>query len=242
VNDTQAAAATRDAKVLVVEDEQHLAQGIAENLEAEGAQVDVVHDGRSALERMIGDGYDLVILDVMLPELDGFTVCELARARGSEVPVLFLTAKGGVHDRIHGLEVGGDDYLAKPFHLQELLLRVRAILRRGRESIPSGPDVVEFGGNRFDFRAFSGRSWDGREQILTQKEAEILRLLAEREGEVVSRDEILDRVWGHEELPSTRTVDNFIVRLRKRFEPDTENPKFFHTVWGVGYKFTASGE
>lgn len=230
-------------RILLVEDELNLARGIRENLEAEGYSVEVVGDGRAALDRIRRQEYGLVILDVMLPGMDGFTVCETARREGRDTPVLFLTAKGGAGDRIRGLEVGGDDYLPKPFQLREMLLRVAAILRRRSryDAMTALEPVVKFGGNEFDFRSFRGRSWDGDDQILTQKEAMILKVLVEREGEVVWRDEILDKVWGDDVLPSTRTIDNFIVRLRKRFEPDPEQPQFFHTVRGIGYRFTSAG-
>ena len=175
----------------------------------------------------------------MLPTLDGFSLCAQARDRGIETPVLFLTAKAGVDDRIQGLQAGGDDYLSKPFHLQELLLRVGAILKRGRwfrRELSGGP-ILCFGGNEVDLRGYRATAWNGEQHRLTHKEAMILKLLAEREGEVVSRDEILDRVWGYEAFPTSRTVDNFILRLRRRFEPDSERPRFFETVRGVGYRF-----
>lgn len=234
----------QQASILVVEDEVNLAQGIRENLEAEGFQVDVAFDGKVALEKILSTPFDLVLLDVMLPEMDGFTICESARARGKEVPVLFLTAKSSVDDRIRGLEAGGDDYLPKPFHLKELLLRVKAIIRRRTwySAMPKSGDAVEFNGNQFDFRTFQGRSFDGQQQVLTQKEAMILKVLAEQEGQVVSREEILDKVWGYDLYPSTRTIDNFIVRMRKRFERDPEHPVHFHTVRGVGYRFTRTPE
>jgi two-component system alkaline phosphatase synthesis response regulator PhoP len=231
-------------RLLVVEDEAHLAAGIAENLEDEGYVVTTVGDGRRALDEMRDGEYDMVVLDVMLPELDGFAVCEQARRDGVETPVLFLTAKGGVGDRIRGLEAGGDDYLTKPFHLQELLLRVRAILRRRTwyDDVPSSGAVLRFGGNELDLRSFRGRSYDGQEQVLTQKEAMILKALAERDGEVVSREEILEKVWGYDLFPSTRTIDNFILRLRRRFEPEPESPRYLHTARGIGYRFTSGGE
>ncbi len=231
-------------RVLLVEDEVNLARGIRENLEAEGHVVEVVGDGRVALERIRRQEYGLVIMDVMLPGMDGFTVCQIARREGRDTPVLFLTAKGGAGDRIRGLEAGGDDYLPKPFHLRELLLRVAAILRRRTryDALTSLEPVVRFGENEFDFRSFRGRSHDGADQILTQKEAMILKVLVEREGEVVWREEILEQVWGDDVLPSSRTIDNFIVRLRKRFEPDPEHPRYFHTVRGIGYRFVAAGE
>jgi len=232
------------ARILVVEDEVNLARGIRENLEAEGYAVDVAGDGRVALDKIRRQEYGLVILDVMLPGMDGFTVCETARREGRDTPVLFLTAKGGGGDRIRGLEAGGDDYLSKPFQLRELLLRAAAILRRRLryDAMTALEPVARFGGNEFDFRSFRGRSFDGGDQILTQKEAMILKVLAEREGDVVWRDEILEKVWGDDVLPSSRTIDNFIARLRKRFEPDPEEPRFFLTVRGIGYRFVSAGE
>lgn len=232
------------ARILLVEDEINLARGIRENLEAEGYAVEVAGDGRVALDKIRRQEYGLVILDVMLPGMDGFTVCQTARREGRDTPVLFLTAKGGGHDRIRGLEVGGDDYLPKPFQLRELLLRVAAILRRRSryDAMTALEPVARFGGNEFDFRSFRGHSFDGGDQILTQKEAMILKVLVEREGDVVWRDEILEKVWGDDVLPSSRTIDNFIARLRKRFEPDPERPRFFHTVRGIGYRFVSAGE
>lgn len=232
------------SRILVVDDELNLARGIRENLEAEGYTVDVAPDGTTGLERILQTEYGLVILDVMLPGMNGFTVCEKARAAGRDTPVLFLTARGASDDRIRGLEAGGDDYLPKPFQLRELLLRVSAILRRRTryDAMTALEPVIRFGENEFDFRNFRGRSWNGAEQFLTQKEAMILKVLVERENEVVWRDEILEKVWGDDPLPSTRTIDNFIVRLRKRFEPDPEQPRFFHTVRGVGYRFSMKGE
>ena len=232
------------ARILVVEDEEHLALGIRDNLVDEGYAVELVDDGLAALEALRKRAHELVLLDVMLPGLDGFTVCAKARAEGIEVPVLFLTARSEADDRIQGLESGGDDYLTKPFRLQELLLRVSAILRRTRwyaDRSASG-DALSFGENRFDFASWSGRSWDGDEQVLTQKEAMILKCLAEHEGEVVRREEILEQVWGYDVYPSTRTVDNFILRLRKRFEREPERPRHLHTVRGVGYRFTRAPE
>jgi two-component system alkaline phosphatase synthesis response regulator PhoP len=232
--------------VLVVEDDPHLAAGVAENLRAEGYGVDTVADGRKAVEWFDTHACDLIILDVMLPGMDGFAVCSTLRGRGITTPVLFLTALGEAADRIRGLEAGGDDYLAKPFHLQEFLLRVRAILRRWdwyrASTQSSGSDVLKFAGNEVDFRAFRGRSWNGEAQELTEKEAMILKVLAERPGEIVSREDLLEKVWGYDVFPSTRTVDNFILRLRKRFERDPANPSHFLTVWGVGYRFLSGHE
>ena len=230
-----------DARILLVEDELTLAAGIRENLEAEGYGVEHLARGNEALEAILHREFDLVVLDVMLPELDGYTICSRAREAGRDVPVLFLTAKSEGRDRIRGLEAGGDDYLSKPFHLEEFLLRVRAILRRRLWLEAEGVKgrVISFGGNEFDVRAMQARSFDGRRHDLSQKEAMILQTLADREGEVVSRDEILDAVWGYDVFPSSRTVDNFIVRLRKRFEPRPDDPVFIHTVRGIGYRFTS---
>lgn len=232
------------ARILLVEDEPNLARGIRENLEAEGYSVETIANGRVALDRIRREEFGLIVLDVMLPGMDGFAVCETMRGEGRDTPTLFLTAKSATDDRIRGLEAGGDDYLTKPFHLRELLLRVGAILRRRTryDAMTALEPVVRFGGNEFDFRSFRGRSWDNADQVLTQKEAMILKVLTEREGQVVWRDEILERVWGSDVLPSTRTVDNFIVRLRKRFEQDPERPRHFHTVRGVGYRFTTQVE
>lgn len=229
------------SRILIVEDEPELAAGIQENLEQEGYVVDVAADGEAGLAAARSGGYELVLLDVMLPRKDGYTVCRELRQEGNAVPVLFLTAKGEPADRIRGLEEGGDDYMSKPFHLKELLLRVAAILRRNRWYGGSALDepVVRFGGNEVDFRTYQGKSADGTRHELTHKEAMILRLLAQREGEVVSRDEILDVVWGYDAFPSSRTVDNFILRLRRRFEADPQDPRHFHTIHRVGYRFTA---
>ena len=227
-------------RLLVVEDELNLARGIRENLEAEGHAVDVAADGRTALARIRSEEYGLVILDVMLPDIDGFTVCETARREGKDTPVLFLTARGAAEDRIKGLEAGGDDYLPKPFQLRELLLRVSAILRRRLryDTMTAREPVVQFGDNEVDFRSFRGRSWDGTEVWLGQKEALILKVLVERAGETVWRDEIVDRVWGNEIRPSTRAVDELVEQLRHRFETDPGSPRHLHDVGSVGYRFT----
>jgi two-component system alkaline phosphatase synthesis response regulator PhoP len=225
------------ARILVVDDETHLAAGIRENLEAEGYRTDVAHDGAEGLRRLRTEPYDLVLLDVMMPNMSGLELCAQLRSEGIQTPVLFLTVKGEAEDRVRGFEAGGDDYLAKPFHLKELLLRVAAILRRSSWYQASGA-ALEFGGNRIDFATYEARAWDGSQHALTHKEAMILRVLADQPGRIVTREEILDRVWGYEVFPSTRTIDNFIVRLRKRFERNPEAPAHFHTVRGVGYRFT----
>jgi len=230
---------TSPAHLLVVEDEAHLAEVIADNLVHEGWRVTVAGDGPAALAAVAAEEPDLLLLDVMLPGLDGFAVCETLRAQGCRVPVLFLTARAGADDRVRGLEAGGDDYLGKPFDLRELILRVRAILRRSAWLAAPSPtgDVLRLGEARVDFRAGSAHA-GGRAVELSPRELAILRCLAERPGEVVSRAEILDRVWGYDAFPTTRTIDNFIVRLRRLLEPDARNPRYIHTVRGTGYRLT----
>ena len=234
------------AQVLVVEDDANLAAGVMENLRAEGYGVSLAGDGEQALTWLAMHNCELIILDVTLPGADGLTVCRTLRERGNTTPVLFLTARGDPADRVRGLEAGGDDYLAKPFHLQEFLLRVRAILRRWdwyrSASATADTAVLRFGGNEVDFRVFRARAWTGEAQELTEKEAMILKVLAQHAGQIVSREDLLERVWGYDVFPSTRTVDNFILRLRKRFEKDPANPRHFLTVWGVGYRFLTKGE
>ena len=224
-------------RVLVVEDESHIADGIKVNLELDGYEADIAPDGPSAL-KMYND-FDLIVLDVMLPGVNGFDVCRRIRSEGSRVPVLFLTARDGDPDRIAGLEAGGDDYLTKPFNLKELMLRIAGMLRRQAwyEGAPLGEPTLEFARCKIDFRTYVAQG-PGGEVELTQKEVMLLRLLAEHEGEVVTRDQILDKVWGYDVYPTTRTVDNFILRLRKYFEPDPAHPVHFHTFRGAGYKFT----
>jgi two-component system alkaline phosphatase synthesis response regulator PhoP len=232
-------------RLLVVEDEAHLAEVISDNLALEGYEVEVVGDGESALARARGMPPALILLDVMLPGIDGFAVCERLRAEGNEVPILFLTARNERDDRVRGLALGGDDYLGKPFDLRELILRVRAILRRHqwlREPSQAGDELV-LGDARIDFRTFTvtmaGRATSAlQETRLSTKETAILRYLAERAGEVVSRAEILDRVWGYDAFPTTRTIDNFVVRLRRILEPDPANPRYIHTIRGTGYRLT----
>jgi DNA-binding response OmpR family regulator len=225
-------------RLMVVEDEEHLAEVIADNLALEGFQVEVIGDGLRALDRLREEPPALVLLDVMLPGMDGFTLCETLRKEDIDVPVLFLTARGSLDDRVRGLELGGDDFLAKPFDLRELLARVRAILKRRTwfQSAVKG-DFLRLGSARVDFRRYVVLT-DGRETALSQKEAMILLFLAERAGEVVSRAEILERVWGYDAFPTERTIDNFIVRLRRVLEPDPQAPRYLHTVRGAGYRLT----
>jgi two-component system alkaline phosphatase synthesis response regulator PhoP len=229
------------ARILIVDDEAHLAEGIRENLEAEGYATELAHDGREGIAKARAGDFDLIVLDVMMPEMNGVEVCETLRREGLQTPIMFLTVKSDPEDRIRGLEAGGDDYLAKPFHLRELLLRVAAILKRSVWYEQSA-SRLDFHDNSVDFLTYHARAWDGSEHSLTHKEAMILKVLADARGHIVTREDILDRVWGYEVFPSTRTVDNFIVRLRRRFERNPEAPEHIHTVRGVGYRFTSEPE
>jgi two-component system alkaline phosphatase synthesis response regulator PhoP len=222
--------------VLVVEDEATMADVLRFNLEAEGYRVTLAADTRVASGVLDRERVDLLVLDVMLPGKDGFAFCEERRAVGDETAVLFLSARGEPEDRIRGLRVGGDDYLPKPFHLQEFLLRVDGLLRRMARAAP--PELLVFAGHRIDLRAWTATLADGRQEALGEKEVGMLRLLASRSNQVVRRDDILDEVWGDDVFPSTRTIDNVVLRLRRRFEPNPAEPVHFHTVWGVGYRFT----
>ncbi len=235
--------------ILVVEDEEHLAIGIKYNLEAEGYQVSTVGDGPAALQ-ILEQGperVDLVILDLMLPGLSGYAVCEKLRAAGNEVPVLMLSARTLAEDRTRGFDAGTDQYLMKPFDLDELLSRVRNLLARGarsRSRLAEPGDhlpVVTFGRARVDFDRFEVQVGDSRPR-LTHMELKLLRYFVEHEGRVVSRDELLERVWGLANCPTTRTVDNFVLRLRKFFEVDPAHPRHFLSLRGAGYKFVAAGE
>ena len=225
--------------ILIVEDEEHIAKGIQFNLEAEGFSTKIIADGLEAIRAILEEQPDLVILDVMLPGADGFSVCDKVRTEGSRVPILFLTVRNMEDDRIRGLEFGGDDYMTKPFSVRELIHRIRAILRREEwyQQSSSTDNILEFGGNRIDFAAFKVRTRDGEIQ-LTQKECMLLKLLVQHQGQVVDRDMILDTVWGYNRYPSTRTIDNLVLRLRKILEKDPKHPKHLQTLYGAGYKLT----
>lgn len=226
-------------KILLVEDETHIAEAVTLNLELSGFDVMHAPDGEMGLDLVGRAGADLVVLDVMLPGMDGITVCERMRAAGHRQPILFLTAKGRNEDKVRGLEAGGDDYMTKPFSFDELLARIRGMFRRQEwYARPVGTaDRFEFEGREVNFRTWRV-TVDGAPRQLTEKEIMLLKLLVERSGEVVTRHEILDRVWGFGSYPSSRTVDNLIVRLRKIIERDSAEPQYIHTVYGAGYRFT----
>jgi len=230
------------ARLLVVEDEQHLAAGLKLNFELEGYAVDVAVTARRAAELLLGGPYDAIVLDVMLPDADGFELCKKLRDGGNFTPVLMLTARDATEDRVRGLEVGADDYLVKPFELAELLARVRSLLRRRtweRTHKPppaTGPAVIAFGQAVIDCERGEARMGD-TEVKLTRLEFDLIRYFADNAGRVLSRQELQEHVWKLANYPNTRMVDNFIMRLRRHFEPDPANPAHFVSVRGTGYKF-----
>lgn len=223
-------------RILLVEDEENIRDVVSLNLEMESYEVVCTNNGRDAIRLFQQQHFDLIILDVMLPEMDGFQVCEQIRLTNIAIPVIFLTAKDTPGDRISGLKRGADDYLTKPFMLEELLLRVQNLIRRTSKSQENTPEIVEFGGNRVNFATFEAEGFAGK-FILTKKEAMLLKLLIDRKGEVVSRQQILQSVWGYDVFPSTRTIDNFILKFRRNFEHDSRNPIHFFSIRGIGYKF-----
>ena len=227
-------------RILLVEDEHSLADTIKLNLELEGYKVHTATDGKKALKAFKQERFNLIILDVMLPEMDGFTVCESIRLDNSEVPILMLTAKNASADRVNGLKMGADDYLTKPFNLEELLLRVQNLLKRSLRNVDAklgNHTQYQLADFNINFGEMTVEQESGKKISLTKKENALLKLLIDRKNEVVSREHILETVWGYDIYPSTRTIDNFIVTFRKYFEHDPSNPKYFHSVRGVGYRF-----
>ena len=226
-------------KVLLVEDEANLLDIIKLNLELEGLEVLTCKDGKSAVETFKPGKFDLVVLDVMLPLMNGFDVCEEIRKVDKNIPILFLTAKNESQDRVKGLKLGGDDYLSKPFNLEELLLRVNNLIKRsGKSSQPEFLQEYKFGNNIVNFSTYEITGTRGQKATLTKKEVQLLKLLIEKKNEVVSRDEILDEVWGADVYPSSRTIDNYILAFRKYFEENPKEARYFHSIRGVGYKFS----
>lgn len=224
-------------RILLVEDEKHLAETIKLNLEIEDYHPIIAYDGLSAITKFKEQRFDLVILDIMIPNIDGLAVCENIRLHDSQVPIMFLSAKNSAEDRITGLKKGGDDYLSKPFNLEELMLRVSKLLERNESGAKKASSASHsFGDNYVNFISYEADGVKGKFS-LTKKEALLLKLLIENKNEVVSREKILQTVWGYSVYPSTRTIDNFILAFRKYFEPDPKNPIYFKSLRGVGYKF-----
>ncbi len=225
-------------KILLVEDEESLLDIIKLNLELEGYDVTAVSNGRVALHEIRSNRFDLVILDVMLPEMDGFSICQAVRLDNNPVPVLFLTAKNSSEDRVFGLKIGGDDYLSKPFNLEELLLRVQLLLKRNSGPINKQDDILKFGNCEVNFITYEVKGHDGKKHQITKREILLLKLLAESKNKVVAREEMLEKIWGEDVITTTRTIDNYIVAFRKYFEQNPKEPKYFHSIRGVGYRFT----
>ena len=228
------------ASILLVEDEENLQEALKLNLEMEGYEVSSAFDGPAALKALQNEYFDLVILDIMLPEIDGIRVLESLRLQNNTMPVLILSAKSNSADRVLGLKKGADDYLTKPFNLEELLLRVQKLIEKNKQLLDKETvsNEYSFDKNSIDFKALEAVNYKGEKIELSKKEAMLLKLLIENKNEVVTREKILQAVWGYNVYPTTRTIDNFILSFRKYFEEDSRNPRYFHSVRGMGYKFT----
>jgi two-component system alkaline phosphatase synthesis response regulator PhoP len=226
--------------ILVVEDEEHLHEALKLNLELEGYEVTSAFNGSDALKAVQNEYFDLIIMDIMLPGIDGISVTENIRVQQNEVPILILSARNTSADRVLGLKKGADDYLTKPFNLEELLLRVEKLIEKNKKIRikETVGDQYEFGNNKIDFKAQEATAWNKEKVDLSKKESMLLKLLIENKNEVVTREKILQMVWGYNVYPTTRTIDNFILSFRKYFEADPRNPKHFHSVRGMGYKYT----
>ena len=229
----------KKTSILLVEDEENLHEALKLNLELEGYDVTSAMDGAAALKALQSEYFDLIILDVMLPEMDGIAVTETVRISNNEVPILILSARNSSADRVLGLKKGADDYLTKPFNLEELLLRVNKLIHKNKKLLDKSSigNTYNFGGNQIDFKDQDAVKANGEKIQLSKKETMLLKLLIENKNEVVPREKILQAVWGYNVYPTTRTIDNFILNFRKYFEEDSRNPKYFHSVRGVGYKY-----
>jgi DNA-binding response OmpR family regulator len=225
------------SKILIVEDEPALLRAIADNFRFESYEVIEAADGVTGYQKASQDRPDLIILDIMLPRMTGHDICRRLRAEGVQIPILMLTARGDETDRVIGLDLGADDYITKPFSVRELSARVRAHLRRS-QSIAAQPEELRIADVTVDFRSYEARRGNTRLDF-TRKEFQLLRLLSSRKGAVVTRDELLDEVWGQETYPTTRTVDTHIANLRAKIEPDPRKPQHLITVHGVGYRWIA---
>ncbi len=223
--------------ILIVEDEPNMITGLKDNFEIEGYTVDTAKDGETGLKKMLENNYDMVILDVMLPKLSGFEVCKTVRKKGRTTPIILLTARSEEIDKVLGLELGADDYITKPFSVRELIARIKAVLRRRNESNGQNleNEIVSIGKLEINFAAYNAYDSYGEVQM-SHKEFDILNLLWNNRNKTVSRDELLRIIWGFDESPTTRTIDNFIVKLRQKIEENPNKPKTILTVHGIGYK------
>ncbi|HEY9125330.1 MAG TPA: response regulator transcription factor [Bacteroidales bacterium] len=226
-------------KILVVEDEQAMLLGLRDNLEIEGYEVDTANNGADGLNKILENEYNLIILDVMLPQMSGFDVCRTVRKRGKKVPIILLTAKGEEIDKVFGLEIGADDYITKPFSLRELLARIKAILRRTatiESDVEQGKLPQKIGRLQVNFTSYVATDETGAEVKLSHKEFELLHYFVKNSGQVISRDELIKNVWNYNYEMTTRTIDNFVVKLRQKIEVNPNEPHLILTVHGTGYK------
>jgi two-component system, OmpR family, alkaline phosphatase synthesis response regulator PhoP len=230
----------RKETILLVEDEENLHEALKLNLELEGYEITSAYNGPEALDKVSQEYFDLIVMDLMIPQTDGITVIETIRIQNNETPILILSAKNSSADRVLGLKKGADDYLTKPFNLEELLLRVQKLIQKNKklQDKDSIGEVYTFGNNHIDFKAQEIKTHYGEKIQISKKEAMLLKLLIENKNQVVPREKILQSVWGYNVYPTTRTIDNFILNFRKYFESDSRNPKYFHSVRGVGYKYS----
>ena len=225
-----------DKKILIIEDEEDLAKGLILNLKDEGYRVDWACEGSEGLRKAFEDTPDLIIIDIMLPKKNGLDICQELRQKNINIPIIMLTAKGEEIDKVVGLELGADDYMTKPFSIRELLARIKVQLRKEKTEERMTSKSYRFGDVEVDFVHFKVRR-NEKDLKLTSLEVEILRYMIDRRGEVVTRGDLLDKIWGYEKFPTTRTVDNHIMKLRKKIEKDPSNPKYILSVYGGGYRF-----
>lgn len=224
------------AKILIVDDEQNMRTGLKDNFEYEGYDVETANDGEEGLKKILDNNYNLIILDVMMPKMSGFDVCKNARKNGISTPIILLTAKGEEIDKVVGLEIGADDYVTKPFSLRELLARVKAVLRRSDNLVMNNEArEIKIGKLTVDFGSYKS-TYKDRFVQMSHKEFEVLHYLWKHRNSTVSRDDLLTEIWGYDENPTTRTVDNFILKLRQKIEVDSNHPQIILTVHGIGYK------
>jgi len=224
-------------KILIIEDEQDLIRGLKLNLSDEGYDIDWAVNGKEGLRKAMEESPDLIILDIMLPEMNGLDVCRVLRQKNINIPVIMLTAKGEEIDKVVGLEIGADDYMTKPFSIRELIARIKARLRSAERETDKELISYSFGDTELDFIRFKAKR-KGEEIEFTSLELEILKYFIYHKGEVVSRDDLLDKIWGYESYPTTRTIDNHILKLRKKIEVDPSHPRYILSVYGGGYRFT----
>lgn len=225
-----------DEKILIIEDEEDLVKGLKLNLADEGYEVDWASNGEEGLRKAIEETPNLIILDIMLPKKNGLDVCRELRQKHVTIPIIMLTAKGEEIDKVVGLEIGADDYMTKPFSIRELLARIKAHLRREKREAKTIPDVYSFGDVEIDFTHFKVKHKD-KQLDVTSLEVEILKYFIAHQGEVITRENLLDKIWGYEKYPTTRTIDNHILKLRKKIETDPSHPKYILSIYGEGYRF-----